>query len=270
MPSIVWPAKSIVTSLAPITTPSPGQFRRSESSLVLCEIVSPHETWVACAGAASNRQASKAARSIRVVMAKVPPWIRIARPADHLRPAHSMQVAAQAAAGSCSFTRSRASATRTTAAKRSSASSGTRKRSVRLSDSYTAPSTSSRSARAWLESSSIGETGAGLAELHRARARPAELDARLLEPHQVLDRLGHRAEAVLQLLDDHAQVGGLARRGDAAVHVDLRDLVGDVLRPGCRRRPARRGAPAPSRGLRAPSPSPAARAAATASSSIWQ
>ena len=52
------------------------------------------------------------------------------------------------------------------------------------------------------------------AEADRARAGLAELDARLLQREQVLQRLGHRAEAVLELLAQRAEVGDLARAGD--------------------------------------------------------
>src|SRR3954454_8815388 len=66
-------------------------------------------------------------------------------------------------------------------------------------------------------------------ERHRASARLAELDARLLQRQEVLERLGERAEAVLELLAQRLQLGDLARPGDAPVDVDLRLLVGDVV-----------------------------------------
>src|SRR3954471_7346932 len=66
-------------------------------------------------------------------------------------------------------------------------------------------------------------------ERHRAGARLAELDARLLQGQEVLERLRERAEAVLKLLAQRLQLGDLARAGDAAVDVDLRLLVGDVV-----------------------------------------
>src|SRR4051812_5248828 len=66
-------------------------------------------------------------------------------------------------------------------------------------------------------------------ERHRASARLAELDARLLQRQEVLERLRERAEAVLELLAQRLQLGDLARPGDAPVDVDLRLLVGDVV-----------------------------------------
>src|SRR4051794_6979612 len=66
-------------------------------------------------------------------------------------------------------------------------------------------------------------------ERHRAGAGLAELDARLLQRDEVLERLRERAEAVLELLAQRLQLGHLARAGDAAVDVDLRLLVGDVV-----------------------------------------
>src|SRR3954467_1039505 len=72
-----------------------------------------------------------------------------------------------------------------------------------------------------------GETAAP--ERHRARPRLAELDARLLQRDEVLERLWERAEAVLELLAQRLQLGDLARAGDAPVDVYLRLLVGDVV-----------------------------------------
>ena len=42
-------------------------------------------------------------------------------------------------------------------------------------------------------------------------------------------RLGDRAEAVLELVAQLLELGDLVRAGDAAVHVDLGLLVGDVV-----------------------------------------
>src|SRR3954470_7636026 len=67
------------------------------------------------------------------------------------------------------------------------------------------------------------------AERHRPRPGLAELDARLLERDEVLERVGDRAEAVLELLAQRPELGDLARARDAAVHVDLRLLVRDVV-----------------------------------------
>src|SRR6266516_233076 len=51
-PSIVCPPRLSVMLLAPITRPSPGQFRRSFFTCVLCVITSPHVTFWASAGLA--------------------------------------------------------------------------------------------------------------------------------------------------------------------------------------------------------------------------
>src|SRR3954451_7002490 len=67
------------------------------------------------------------------------------------------------------------------------------------------------------------------AERHRAGPRLAELDARLLERDEVLERVGDRAEAVLELLAQSAELGDFAGARDAPVDVDLRLLVGDVV-----------------------------------------
>ena len=67
------------------------------------------------------------------------------------------------------------------------------------------------------------------AEADGARAGLAELDPRLLQVDEVDQRLGHRAEAVLELVAQRDQLGDLARGGDPAVDVDLRLLVGDVV-----------------------------------------
>jgi len=45
-----------------------------------------------------------------------------------------------------------------------------------------------------------GHRQAAPGEVHRAGPRPAELDPRVLELDQVLERLGQRSEAVLELL----------------------------------------------------------------------
>src|SRR4051812_30457884 len=70
---------------------------------------------------------------------------------------------------------------------------------------------------------------AALAERRRLHAGPAELDPRLLERDEVLERLGHGAETVLQLGAELLEQGDVPRGGDAAVDVDLRLLVGDVV-----------------------------------------
>src|SRR3954468_15376023 len=67
------------------------------------------------------------------------------------------------------------------------------------------------------------------AERHRAGPRLAELGARLLERDEVLERVGDRAEAVLELLAQSAELGDFAGARDAPVDVDLRLLVGDVV-----------------------------------------
>src|SRR3954470_17241963 len=67
------------------------------------------------------------------------------------------------------------------------------------------------------------------AERDRAGPRLAELDARLLERDEVLERVGDRAEAILELLPQSAELGDLAGARDAPVDVDLRLLVGDVV-----------------------------------------
>src|SRR4051794_24826788 len=66
------------------------------------------------------------------------------------------------------------------------------------------------------------------AERHRPRPGLAELDARLLERDEVLERVGDRAEAVLELLAQRPELGDLAPARDGGGHVDLRLLVGDV------------------------------------------
>ena len=55
-----------------------------------------------------------------------------------------------------------------------------------------------------------------VAERDRARAGLPELDPRLLERDQVAQRVGHVAEAVLELLAQQHQVGDLARRRRSA------------------------------------------------------
>src|SRR3954470_8829985 len=67
------------------------------------------------------------------------------------------------------------------------------------------------------------------AERHRSRPGLAELDARLLQGNQVLERVRNRAEAVFELLAQRAELGHLARARHAAMDVDLRLLVGDVV-----------------------------------------
>src|SRR3954453_3204728 len=67
------------------------------------------------------------------------------------------------------------------------------------------------------------------AERDRAGACLSELDPRLLQGDQVVERRRDRAEAVLELLAQRPELGDLARARDAAVHVDLRLLVRDVV-----------------------------------------
>ena len=67
------------------------------------------------------------------------------------------------------------------------------------------------------------------AEADRLRSGLAELDPRPLQREQVLERLGHLPEAVLELLAQALDVGHLERAREPAVDVDLRLLVGDVV-----------------------------------------
>ncbi len=138
---------------------------------------------------------------------------------------------AAAAYAARAVTAKRASAARTTAGKRSAGSVGHAHGELRLARTRRARSGSpSRIALAPAESSSIGVTARrSPAEGDVARAGAAELDPRLLEQQQVGQRLGHRAEAVLELLAQLLEVGDLAGRGDPAVDVDLGLLVGDVV-----------------------------------------
>src|SRR4051794_36702709 len=69
-----------------------------------------------------------------------------------------------------------------------------------------------------------------LAEGDRPDAGAAELDPRLLERDEVLERLGHGAEAVLELGPELLEQRDVAGGGDPPVDVDLRLLVGDVVR----------------------------------------
>src|SRR6266566_2953677 len=64
-PSIVCPPRSSLMLLAPITRPSPGQFRRSFFTCVLCVITWPQVTFWASAGLAptANKTATAAART---------------------------------------------------------------------------------------------------------------------------------------------------------------------------------------------------------------
>src|SRR5919201_5499249 len=66
-------------------------------------------------------------------------------------------------------------------------------------------------------------------ERHRPRPRPPQLDPGLLERQQVRQRLGHRTEAILQLVAQRRQLGHLAGGADAPVDVDLGLLVRDVV-----------------------------------------
>ncbi len=67
------------------------------------------------------------------------------------------------------------------------------------------------------------------AEAHRRGAGLAELDPRALQREQVRQRLGHRPEAILELLAQLLHFGHLQSAGDAAVDLDLGLLVGDVV-----------------------------------------
>ena len=129
----------------------------------------------------------------------------------------------------CSFARSSASATRTTAAKRSSAPLGTRTRRVRFSDSYTAPSTSSRSARAWPESSSIGDTvrRPWRNSTVRAPARPSLMRASCRRTRfSTGSGTGPKRSSSSSTIAPRS--AGSRAAGDPPMHVDLRDLVRDV------------------------------------------
>ena len=97
-------------------------------------------------------------------------------------------------------------------------------------DSYTASGIASRNARApaRVEVDRRHRHPAG-AEVHRPGAGAAELDAGVLELDQVVERLGQRAEAVLEFLAQQDQVGDLARARDPPVQFDLRGLVRHVV-----------------------------------------
>ena len=82
---------------------------------------------------------------------------------------------------------------------------------LRRPDSYTASGMRSRSALACVESSSIGATASRPPrEDDRARARRGQLDAGVLHADEVVERVGQRPEAVLELLAQHDQLGHVA------------------------------------------------------------
>src|SRR5690606_9424601 len=62
-----------------------------------------------------------------------------------------------------------------------------------------------------------GDADPAAAELDAARPGLAQLDPGALQGEQVLDRLGRRAEPVVQLVADRAQLAAASGRGDAAV-----------------------------------------------------
>ena len=70
---------------------------------------------------------------------------------------------------------------------------------------------------------------AAAADLSGARARLAELDSGAGERKQVLDRVGHRAEAVAQLVADRAQLSPAPGAGDRRWTSIFAGLEGDVL-----------------------------------------
>ena len=84
---------------------------------------------------------------------------------------------------------------------------------------------------------------AAAAEDEVVGAEPRELQLRLLDREQVLDRLGQRAVAVLDRRLELAQLVLVLDEREPAVEVDLERLGRDVARPARTRRRARRRAP---------------------------